>query len=299
MITRRVFCVFDLAWSPDGGRVVIGGTGKTVRILDAATLATNLVCRGGAAMTSKVTWSPDARFIAAASADNAVHVWHADGAPAITLPLRLAHAVAWSPGGELLAASSYHKTIDLWETRTWMRVHHISGGAAALAWSPDGRYLAAGHPGEVSILDVETGRAEQRLACRALKYALALAWSPDGGRLAVGGNNPEAVEVWNVLSPECIDAPHVTYRGHTSYIWSVAWAPDGRCIASASWGQVHLWDSTTGCLLATHSSHKENVYCVAWSPDGTRLASGGRDRTIQIWSVNEAISCAGASLGRH
>src|SRR5262249_20589186 len=38
-----------------------------------------------------------------------------------------------------------------------------------------------------------------------------------------------------------------TYHGHSSSVWSVAWSPDGKRLASGSAdGTVQVWDATTG-----------------------------------------------------
>ncbi len=294
---RRIFCLRALAWSPDGTRLAIGGTGTTVRILDAATLATCLVYRGHTAIVTGVAWSPNGRFVASCSHDHSVQVWSSgDGAQAAQWPLQWPHQVAWSPRGDILAASSYSTTVELWEASSWIHIRPIPGGASSLAWSPDGRWLAAGTVGQVRLLPIAVAGSEHLFACRALKYVLALSWSPNGGRLAAGGNNPQAVEVWMVtpMQPSGATAPLLTYRGHSSHIWSVAWAPSGRWIASGSYGQVHLWDPSSGALRATYHGHTGEVYGLAWSPDGTRIASGGKDRTIQVWDTHDAIPAVNA-----
>jgi WD40 repeat protein/tRNA A-37 threonylcarbamoyl transferase component Bud32 len=77
-----------------------------------------------------------------------------------------------------------------------------------------------------------------------------------------------------------------TFRGHTSWVWSVAWAPAGVRIASAGGdGTVQVWDATTGDHLNVYSRHRNSVYSVAWSPDGMRVASGSYDKTVQVWDA--------------
>jgi len=77
------------------------------------------------------------------------------------------------------------------------------------------------------------------------------------------------------------------YRGHTQWVFSVAWSPDGERLASAGQdGTVQVRDANTGALLTTYRGHSGWVHTVAWSPDGNRLASGSRDKTVQVWDAS-------------
>src|SRR5262249_8172785 len=88
--------------------------------------------------------------------------------------------------------------------------------------------------------------------------------------------------------------PQVTLpvlRGHTSYVYPVAFSPDGQWIASGSWlpdGTVRLWDALTGepCATLQLGNH---VRTLAFSPDGTWLVTGrDKDDRLQIWDVATA-----------
>jgi WD40 repeat protein len=70
-----------------------------------------------------------------------------------------------------------------------------------------------------------------------------------------------------------------TLSGHTHFVWSVSWSPDGKTLASASAdGTVRLWDPATGKEKATFnekanlSKLSRDVHAVAFSPDGNTLA---------------------------
>jgi hypothetical protein len=87
-----------------------------------------------------------------------------------------------------------------------------------------------------------------------------------------------------LLRTEEPQGPTATLTGHAGRVTSVAVAPDGRTLASASSDQtVKLWDVATGKQRATLRGHTNEVYALAFAPDGRTLASGGADGAVKLW----------------
>jgi len=110
--------------------------------------------------------------------------------------------------------------------------------------------------------------------------AQAVAWSPDGGLLASA--EEDTVRLWEVATGTEIRR----LQGHEHSIWSVAFSPDGKSLASGSYDKtVRLWDIATGTEIRRFHGHEHSIWSVAFSPDGESLASGSYDRTIRLWKV--------------
>ena len=75
--------------------------------------------------------------------------------------------------------------------------------------------------------------------------------------------------------------------GHTNYVSSVSFSPDGSRIVSGSWDEtVRVWDSQTGDSLHNLSGHTDLVTSVSFSPDGSRIVSGSWDKTVRVTDVS-------------
>jgi WD40 repeat protein len=72
-----------------------------------------------------------------------------------------------------------------------------------------------------------------------------------------------------------------------SSIHSVAFSPDGHCLASGDFnGDIRLSDARTHQLQSILSGHTNWVQAVTFSPDGQTLASGSFDGTVRLWDLN-------------
>ena len=93
----------------------------------------------------------------------------------------------------------------------------------------------------------------------------------------------------------------LTLKGHSGRVHSIAFSPDGKCLASGSQDQtIKLWDTATGTELLTLKGHSSGVVSVAFSPDGKLLASGSVDKTVKLWNTatgKELLTFKGHSGG--
>ena len=73
-------------------------------------------------------------------------------------------------------------------------------------------------------------------------------------------------------------------KGSDGPVYGLAWAPDGRTLASTGFRQVNLWRRDSVTPLRTFRMHTDLVRSVAWSNDGALIASVGDDGVAYVWN---------------
>jgi WD40 repeat protein len=144
--------------------------------------------------------------------------------------------------------------------------------------------------------------------------ALTVAFSPDGKALATGdggepvvarqpGQSQFAVHLFDAVTGQ----ERAAWAGHEAPIEAVAFSPDGKTLASASFDKsVRIWEVATGKEAAVLRL-AEPVHALAFAPDGKSLVTGGGQPSkcdLRLWDLGgaepkERLSFAGHTGAVH
>ncbi len=193
--------VNDIAWSPDGKRIVSGSQDTTLRIWDAVSGESLQTLEGHTMVVQSVAWSPDGTRIASGADDGTVQIWESASGERLHILMgtqRGILSVSWSPDGKHIVSGASDYTLRTWNAVTGKSMQTLKGhgnSVFGVAWSPDGKRIVSGARDQtIRLWDPASGESVQSLEAYG-SFVFAVAWSPDGTRILSGGED-NTLRVW-------------------------------------------------------------------------------------------------------
>ena len=277
------------AYSPDGNRVVTGGTDGRARVWRVATHRQVGQLAAGHGALLAADYARDGQSIALGFADGTVLVTD----PSLTKPRVIfqekgqdVHSVAFSGDGGRIAAGLDDGTLRVLaadESEPAQRLSGHEGAVHGVDISADGsRVVSAGEDGSVRLWSVVDGATGQVLHSGE-KPERDVSFSPDDRQiLAVGDDG--LIRLWHGEDETRMD-------GEGRELLTVAFSANGRRFAAGGRdGVTRVWSTGGGPPVAVLRGQRSRVYDVAFGPAGDRVLSAGDDGTVRIWDAGRAQS---------
>ena len=241
-----------------------------------------------------LAFNADGTTLVSASRDTMIRLWDVDTRnPHLMIKghTESIKALGFLEDGKTLANGSSGCTLRLWDTETQaqqlIRIKH-RWSALDFAVSQDGKTVAIGSVGNsVRLWNADTGDVTATFKTTHKGNINAVTFSSDDKMLA-SGSRGGTVELWDVQNQQRI----TTLRGHRDEIRVLAFAPDGKTVATAAKGEtiIVLWDVIdVGRKTGLFREHIAETGAVAFSPDGETLVSGHRDGVINLWDATTGV----------
>eukprot|EP00941_MAST-03F_sp_MAST-3F-sp1_P005771 g5771.t1 len=268
--------IFALRFSPSGTYLASGSVNNSVVVYEVRTGQVKQQFKLHRAPVLDLSWRDDEVF-ASCSTDKSVLVCKiGERKPLLTLSGHddEVNNVKWSPDGEFLASCSDDKTARVWSVKRGLEhgedqacVHVLKGHSKEV-------YCLRWCPAEVENSDLvkkegKKGKGGRRNS--SFKSVLAT------------GSFDSCVKLWDAGSGLCLH----TLSKHSFPVYSVAFSPDGKFIASGSFDKhVHIWYVADGTLAQSYRAGG-GVFEVTWNASGDKVAICLSNHTLCIMDVVE------------
>jgi WD40 repeat protein/serine/threonine protein kinase len=277
--------VYGAAFDPTGNTLALSCADGTVQfwdLLGKKPRKAHELKLAGAAFYCAI--SPDGKLFGCGSG-NGPKLWEiASGKPVeIALPdAGITARVAFGPNSKWMAVADSQTSIQIWDIdgrkcKERFRLKGHENRVERMDISKDGTHIVTvGFDSTIRLWNVSTKKGAL------LQYGWgAPCFSSSGKKVYASG---VALRTWDVATGKEFDP----LKGHTASLWSVAFSPDEKLLASASADHTaKLWDPIKGSELHTLKGPLGSVRRVVFSPDGKTLATAHDDAlgTIKLWDA--------------
>jgi eukaryotic-like serine/threonine-protein kinase len=275
--------VWNVAFSPDGKRLVTGSGGGTGTVWSAD--GTQVAAHHMDGYWHATAFSPDGHLVAM-SGIHAVDVFRADSGELVsTFDAGAPAQVAFTPDGKRIIVGGDAGDLRLYDAETGAALaqgQRNGDRIVDMAFSPDGMRLAAVSRAEVSIWDV--ARFEPVTSFGDPDNPLvAVAYTHDG-RILITAESRRYLRVRRADTGAVLSTILMSETARTPRLFVLP--GDHVVVTCSADGLVRSWDLASGAVLdAFEAEPLGNILTAALSPDGEELVTGGAAGSVHVWRL--------------
>lgn len=244
--------IFSIKWNKKGNYLLSAGVDKSTVVWDSSNWEVKQQFGFHQAPTLDVDWQNNSSF-ASCSTDKIIHICRIG----VDKPIKSfqghtsdVNAIKWDPQGALLASCSDDLSAKIWSIKQDSWVFDLQGhkkGIYTVAWSPTGPATAC----------------------------------PNAPLILASASYDTTVKLWELERGSCV----LSLAKHQEPVYSLAFSPDGRYIASGSFDRgINIWSTQSGTLVSSFHGNG-GIFEVQWSPRGDKVAACFSDNTLCVLDV--------------
>jgi WD40 repeat protein len=279
----------DLFWLSDGGGIAITSK-RGIAFHNEITLEESHFLE---IPNTCATISHDGSLLVTVSKENDLKVWQISDCSIFRTIGGFSEkikSISISSDNSLLAVGSEDCTVSLWNVDNGNLINKFKGytdNIFHMTFSPDSTFLAIGVYSHIYVIHVSSGRL---LCCLIdIPRIKSISFSPDS-RILTSCAEDKSIRVWKISDGSLLRTIDVNLVGKHNFVINIEISPNGSTIAAigSSGGNISLWQISNGHQVGNIASNKENLDRISFSPDARFLASSKRNRTVQIFRVQDS-----------
>ena len=215
----------------------------------------------------------------------------------------IVECAVFAKNGELVISASRDETIKIWSIKKRKCIKtikdHIGTVTSIVVRPQNDFFVTASYEQGISLWDIDSFERIATIEDSSNKGDIdytrrSISISPDGSILA--SSSHDAIQIWDLKTKKHIN----TLNGHSNYVTSLFFSPDGQWLTSCSWDDtVRIWNLKEQQDSSPLISYDTEVSFAAFLPSKGEIITTSWDNKILIWRVSDKKELVSFQLGEH